>query len=468
MEERLPNSPPYDATVVRMVSASLGSILTALAVTPLDVVKVRQQAANSAPSINTALSACSRCGAFILNNGLICGETILAKSKSPHFLDCVPQPPARSLGAAAIVTCPAGCGCVPAAPVASLAVSNGSATSHVAASYAARPPFPTSTLAGLRYIYVREGVAGIYAGLAPTLVMAVPATVLYFTAYDNLKMHFGQSNNSFAPALSGMAARVLASAATSPFELVRTLMQSEAGSSASVAAASAAGASAPIGLHHTTTIGSFRAIVASSGVTGLWRGLEPTLWRDVPFSAVYWLLLEHARTRLRRMDTEHVSSSSSSSGGNSSAATGSASLLAWAQDFASGAGAGMLAASITTPMDVAKTRRQVFAAASDATMDGVGARSNTTTTTSGISTTSSSRPQSSSISSTSTSTSWRSAEGASAGNGSTPRVLHAIWQTEGWAGLFRGHSARVLKITPACAIMISSYEAGKRAFGLDS
>ena len=463
MESGRPVSAPYDATVVRMVSASLGSILTALAVTPLDVVKVRQQAANSAPSINTALSACSRCGAFILNNGLICGETILAKSKSPHFLDCVLETPARSLGAAAMVACSAGCGCVPAAPAPSVPVSNGSATLHATSSNAARSSFPTSTLAGLRHIYVREGVAGIYAGLAPTLVMAVPATVLYFTAYDHLKLRFGQSNNSFAPALSGMAARVLASAATSPFELVRTLMQSEAGSSGRLAA-SASGVAGPTpGLHHATTMGSFRAIVASSGVTGLWRGLEPTLWRDVPFSAVYWLLLERARTRLRQMGTEHGSTSRSHSNSRSMKA-GSASLVAWAQDFASGAGAGMLAASITTPMDVAKTRRQVFAAASDSSSDELGgARS-----TSGSNSSSSTTTNSSSIHRSSSSSSWRSAEGAISGNGSTPRVLHAIWQAEGWAGLFRGHSARVLKIAPACAIMISSYEAGKRAFGLDS
>ena len=55
---------------------------------------------------------------------------------------------------------------------------------------------------------------------------------------------------------------------------------------------------------------------------------------------------------------------------------------------------------------------------------------------------------------------------AASGNGSTPQVIRAIVREEGLAGLFRGLEARVLKITPACAIMISSYEAGKRALGL--
>lgn len=36
-----------------------------------------------------------------------------------------------------------------------------------------------------------------------------------------------------------------------------------------------------------------------------------------------------------------------------------------------------------------------------------------------------------------------------------------IFREEGMAGLFRGWVARCLKVAPACAIMISTYEAGK-------
>ncbi len=77
--------------------------------------------------------------------------------------------------------------------------------------------------------------------------------------------------------------------------------------------------------------------IKKRGVGNLWTGLGPTLWRDVPFSIIYWSSYEtvkhwlHKRTR-RKGFLVH---------------------------FASGASAGFLAASLTTPIDVIKTRRQM-------------------------------------------------------------------------------------------------------------
>lgn len=44
------------------------------------------------------------------------------------------------------------------------------------------------------------------------------------------------------------------------------------------------------------------------------------------------------------------------------------------------------------------------------------------------------------------------------------KFLFDIYRTEGVGALYAGFPPRVMKIAPACAIMISSYEIGKKFF----
>lgn len=44
------------------------------------------------------------------------------------------------------------------------------------------------------------------------------------------------------------------------------------------------------------------------------------------------------------------------------------------------------------------------------------------------------------------------------------RILKSIMVRDGAAGFFRGVVPRAVKVAPACAIMISSYEMGKHFF----
>ena len=435
-----------DPTLIRVVSSSVGSILTAFVVTPLDVVKVRQQASSASPFAQSAMSACSRCGSFVLNTGLIHGECIIPKVKSPHFHECVPNPAA----AAAALGQPGG---------------------QPAAARPMAPPFPSTTARGLAHIWRREGLAGIYSGLTPTLVMAVPATVLYFTAYDSLKLSIGAAWPAEAPGrdwaaapLAGVAARVLASAVTSPLELVRTIMQAGTSSSSSSSSNSGGTGIGGGGGGGSSMAGSFRSLVARGGIASLWRGLEPTLWRDVPFSAIYWLALEQAKQRIDaalladrlRSDPVRTQAAASAAAQHPSHPhpqhpQREESVLAHGlRSFGAGAFAGMLAAAATTPMDVVKTRRQVFSTLDPALGPPLGP------------------PISLEANVVGTASAGSAAGSAAAGNGSTPAVVRAILREAGVGGLFRGLGARVLKIAPACAIMISSYDAGKRAFGLDA
>eukprot|EP00953_Heterococcus_sp_UTEX-ZZ885_P005119 3236-Heterococcus_DN1.PRE.1 len=107
--------------------------------------------------------------------------------------------------------------------------------------------------------------------------------------------------------------------------------------------------------------------------------------------------------------------------------------------FAAGAGAGAVATIITHPFDVVKTRQQ---------LEGVGTS------------------QSSSLQSAAQQQ-QRSAlhyQPAAQQQQRAWPLLLKLCREEGPRGMFRGLSARVAKVAPACAIMISSYEGGKSLF----
>lgn len=183
-------------------------------------------------------------------------------------------------------------------------------------------------------------------------------------------------------------------AAVSPIELVRTRMQYH-GANGTISSVSSV-------LHES--IKRHGGLLNGGGVKVLWQGLMPTLCRDVPFSALYWTCIECFKHRLkvfyRLTDTR----------------------TPWEEfklAFTAGVGAGCIAATLTTPFDVAKTRRQVWHSA---------------------------QPQ------------------ADITPYSLRAQLKAIWASEGWSGLFKGVIPRVAKVAPACAIMLSSYEVSKMYF----
>lgn len=79
-----------------------------------------------------------------------------------------------------------------------------------------------------------EGIPSLWSGLSPTLVLAVPATVVYFVTYEQLRIRL---NDRFTPPsgvqpfwiplISGCMARLWAATTVSPLELIRTKMQSK-------------------------------------------------------------------------------------------------------------------------------------------------------------------------------------------------------------------------------------------------
>lgn len=288
----------------------------------------------------------------------------------------------------------------------------------------------TSTFDGLRKIARNEGPLTLWRGLSPTLLMAIPGNVIYFTGYDWLRYnHMSPVSRSvsdtYAPFVAGAGARVAAGIVVSPIEMLRTRMQAVSG--------------AETGIFRSTVVG-LHQLAQSRGYSSLWRGLTLTLWRDVPFSGIYWWGYEAVRNSLtdfrhRQTSLQHGPGSSSLTSNTSSRRASQVAehhTTTFVDSFIAGFASGGLAAFVTTPFDVGKTRQQVYKHATD---EG--------------------KPPAA------------SSKAHAAGKllpeeRSMPRFLLHIFKEERFAGLFKGWGPRCLKVAPACAIMISCYEVGKK------
>ncbi|XP_048407956.1 probable mitochondrial glutathione transporter SLC25A40 isoform X4 [Stegostoma tigrinum] len=195
--------------IQQMIASCSGALMTSLIVTPFDVIKIRLQAQRT-PFYK------GKC--FLYCNGLM-----------DHLCVC----------------------------------ENGSN----AAWYKAPGQFK-GTLDAFVQIVRNEGLKSLWSGLPPTLIMAVPATVIYFTCYDQLRAFLKYKlgyDGAYIPLLAGASARVGAVTVISPLELIRTKSQSRK-------------------LTYRELGSVVRIAIAQDGWLSLWRGWGPTVLRDVPFS----------------------------------------------------------------------------------------------------------------------------------------------------------------------------------------
>lgn len=334
----------------QMISSTIGALTTSLVVTPLDVVKIRLQAQQK----NFYSNKC-----FLYSNGLM-----------EHLCYCL----------------------------------NGTGTGHIHTANGAtipidpkkikwfKRPIPghfTGTFDALIKISRTEGMLSLWSGLPPTLLMAIPATVVYFTVYDRLRAglwswHGSKDQPIWIPAFCGATARCIAASVISPLEMVRTKMQSRR-------------------LSYPEVTRAVIQLVKHEGLLSLWRGLGPTLMRDVPFSSIYWASYEFMKQYFEQTTPDKKFS-----------------LIA-------GALAGSMAAISTLPFDVAKTHRQIELGERDLL----------------IGQTNNSQPKAMK---------------------KTSQLLKDIYRRNGITGLFSGIVPRVIKVAPSCAIMITCYESGKHYF----
>ncbi|TKR78321.1 hypothetical protein L596_019144 [Steinernema carpocapsae] len=251
----------------RMVASSSGALITALMMTPMDVVKIRLQ---------QQVKPLAKGKCFLYHNGLM-----------DHLCTSCAEP-----------------------------------STKLPCEWYARPGHFNGTLDAFVKITRHEGIRSLWSGLSPGIIYAIPATVFYFSLYDELLMRFRNKfgDKFYIPLFAGSIARGAAVTVVSPLEMVRTKMQSER-------------------LSISQLTDAVKTTVRHGGVKAMWRGWGPTVMRDLPFSALYWTVYEHLKKKaLLYLDRKETS---------------------FAVSVMCGTTSGTFSAIITTPFDVVKTHRQI-------------------------------------------------------------------------------------------------------------
>lgn len=145
----------------------------------------------------------------------------------------------------------------------------------------------------LSFIVRSEGATSLWRGTGPALMMSVPGQVIYMVGYDwgrrtafanpprwatatarapggggeeRRAERLSPTYLALVPLVAGSLSRTVVAALLSPVELLRTQLQAQ----------------------HSHSRTSLVALVRTLRWSTAWKGLPPTLWRDVPFSGIYW------------------------------------------------------------------------------------------------------------------------------------------------------------------------------------
>ncbi|KAJ1427071.1 mitochondrial substrate carrier [Ochromonadaceae sp. CCMP2298] len=161
------------------------------------------------------------------------------------------------------------------------------------------------------------GFAGVYKGLSAAAVGSAPGAALFFSTYEMMK---GQLHGRLPEPMVHMMAAACGETAAClvrvPTEVVKQRMQAGLSSSA---------------------LGTVRGILArEGGVLGLYQGFGITLMREIPFAFIQFPIYEFAKNCISRWNDGRTPHS------YEAALCGSFS--------------GGIAAALTTPLDVVKTR----------------------------------------------------------------------------------------------------------------
>eukprot|EP00873_Tetraselmis_striata_P006082 jgi/Tetstr1/426346/TSEL_016658.t1 len=229
----------------------------------------------------------------------------------------------------------------------------------------------------VKVILKREGVAGLYNGVAAVALGAGPSHALYFATYEMGREFLGANQEGHRPletAVAGTMATAVNDFCMTPWDVIKQRLQ-------------------VAGTPYSGVMDCARRTLSTHGLGAFFKSYQTTLLMNVPFVAIHFPIYESGKKMLTGGDDE---------------AEG---LLV---EAVAGGAAGGIAAALTNPLDVVKTRLQT---------EGVQSRV--------------------------------------VYSASAVQTLRTILAEEGQAALWAGVKARVLFHIPAAAVSWCTYETMK-------
>jgi solute carrier family 25 iron transporter 28/37 len=188
----------------------------------------------------------------------------------------------------------------------------------------ANTPIHQSMLQASKHILKTDGAIGFFRGISAMALGAAPAHGIYFATYELSKTFLGRGDsvNPLVTSVSGALATTVSDFAQTPLDVIKQRLQLDAVQ------------------YRGSLLRCAAEVHRLEGLRAFWLSYPTTLVMNVPHHAAQFTLYEVAKSLLS---------------GPLGVVVGHSPM---AVHFTAGALAGGLAAALTTPLDVAKTRLQ--------------------------------------------------------------------------------------------------------------
>ncbi|RUP47501.1 mitochondrial carrier protein [Jimgerdemannia flammicorona] len=147
-----------------------------------------------------------------------------------------------------------------------------------------------------RRVYATEGLIAFYISYPTTLAMTIPFQSIQFASYEYFRKVLNPRGD-YDPkthVLAGAAAGAIAAAATTPLDVIKTLLQTR-------------GVSPDTRIRQCSGLwGASKIIYERHSVAGMFRGVKPRVLSNMPATAISWSVYEYFKSFMNSRDEANV------------------------------------------------------------------------------------------------------------------------------------------------------------------